>query len=329
MGNIYKLLFTLIFFILAYTLPAQSPLQLMQGQNRQNRHAARVRHEQTEEQPSKRPDSSNHIAIKAIKIDSSTTDSVLMVLCNPFMALSNRNPFRLDEDNFEQFEPPEGYIRRPPPRNNLLIFIVVINIMFVVAIIKIWSEREIFSMVNQVMASGNKTFSYVSQQKTAASGVNLQLLFLSVLILSLGYFLYGDTSFMSIDLVPVIKIVALITLFFFIYLVKMLVHHFMQYLLQVDRLAIIMINNTIVVNFLMLLLAFPLFLINYLNFGLISVQQLNIILLILFAISLIYRILRQTQGLLPVFHYPALYLLLYICSLEVLPWLLVYFYFSN
>ncbi len=324
MGHIYKLLFTLSFFILACVLPAQSPLQLMHGH--QNHHAIYVA--EAQEHPSKRPDSSAKIAIKNIKFDSSITDSVLKVLCNPFMAASYRNPF-VDEDNFEQFEPPEGSIRRPPPRNNLLIFIVVINIMFVVAIIKIWSEREIFSMVNQVMATGNKTFSYVSQQKSAASGVNLQLLFLSVLILSLGYFLYGDTSFMATDLVPVIKIVALVTLFFVIYLVKMLVHHLMQYLLQVDRLAIIMINNTIVVNFLMLLLAFPLFLINYLNFGLISVEQLNITLLILFVISLIYRILRQTQGLLPVFHYPALYLLLYICTLEVIPWLLVYFYFNS
>ncbi len=329
MGRIYKLLFTQSFLILAFALPAQSPLQLMQENiNRRPTHTNLILVAQ--EPSSHSPDSAIKLSsIKSIKIDSSTTDSVLRVVCNPFMAFSYRNPFKVVEDNFEQLEPPEGSIRRPPPRNNLLIFIVVINIMFVVAIIKIWSEREIFSMVNQVMASGNKTFSYVSQQKTAASGVNLQLLFLSVLIVSLGYFLYGDTSFMSTDVVPVIKIVALVTLFFVIYLLKMLVHHFMQYMLQVDRLAVIMINNTIVVNFLMLLLAFPLFLINYLNFGLISVEQLNITLLILFVISLIYRVLRQIQGLLPVFHYPAMYLLLYICSLEVLPWLLVYFYFNN
>ncbi|MDZ4758182.1 MAG: DUF4271 domain-containing protein [Bacteroidota bacterium] len=291
-------------------------------------HKPQVHPKEGSEHSSHNTDSIAKVSTKGIKIDSATTDSVLRVLCNPYMALSYRTPF-VDEDNFEQFAPPEGSIRRPPPRNNLLIFIVVINIMFVVAIIKISSEREIFSMVNQVMAAGNKTFSYVSQQKTAASGVNLQLLFLSVLILSLGYFLYGDTSFMAMDLIPVIKIVALITLFFVIYLVKMMIHHFMQYLLQVDRLAIIMINNTIVVNFLMLLLAFPLFLINYLNFGLISAEQLNITLLILFVISLIYRILRQSQGLMPVFHYPAMYLLLYICTLEVLPWLLVFFYFNN
>lgn len=321
MGNIKQLF---IFVLILLTQPEVRAITSSSKRNLRNQGVA------INQQESSSADSStkSKVAIPKLKIDSSLTDSVIRVQCFPYMAYSLRHPF-LDEDNFEQFAPPEGSIRVPPPRSNLLIFIVVLNIMFLVAIIKISSEREIYSMINQVLATGNKTFSYVSLQKTAASGVNLQLLSLSVLMLALGYFLYGDTSFMATDMLPLIKIVALVTLFFVIYMIKMGIHHFMQYLLQVDRLAIIMINNTIVVNFLMLLLAFPLFLINYLNYGLISVEQLNTTLLIMFAISLIYRILRQMQGLLPVFHYPVLYLLLYICTFEILPWCLVYSYFNH
>ncbi|MBI3235752.1 MAG: hypothetical protein HYZ42_17235, partial [Bacteroidetes bacterium] len=82
-------------------------------------------------------------------------------------------------------------IIKKPQNNNLLIFIVLLNVIYLIAIIKLSNERNLFSFVNSLYSSVSAV-KYYNDSKTVFNRVNLQLLFVQLLMIALGIALYQN-----------------------------------------------------------------------------------------------------------------------------------------
>jgi hypothetical protein len=253
--------------------------------------------------------------------DSLQSDSLIKIQVLPYQGFIDRLPFT-DIDDFDPYKPEAYLIKKVPQTNNLLIFIVVLNIAFLIAIVKISSERNLISFVNSMFSNTN-AFKNFSGQKSVFTPINVQLLLIFILMLSLGIFLYEGI----VDQMPWQPVLSFAIIFFALtvmFTLKIFIHFLFEQLLQMEKVTIIISNHTIGINFLFTMIMFPIYLINYLNNSFLNINELMIVGFILFVITLFYRTLREVVLLKLVFPYPTIYLILYLCATEIFPWLIFF-----
>lgn len=248
-------------------------------------------------------------------------DTFKSYLALPYTWWTIRKPFQA-VDIFDPYTPPDYAIIRRPPNNNLLIFIVLLNVMFIIAIIKISNERNLLTFVSSLYSSISAV-KYYGERQTIFNRVNVQLLLVQLLLLSLGLTLYDDLpGFLPEDALR--RFLALFGFFLASMLLKILVNWSIEKIFEVDRLSVIIANHTIGVNFVATLVLLPVFLIIYLNAGAETARALPVIAATVLLLAVIIRILRSYIVLNLSFPYPKVYLLLYFCTTEILPWFIIF-----
>jgi hypothetical protein len=114
-----------------------------------------------------------------------------------------------------------------------------------------------------------------------------------------------------------------------IYLVKFLLHGFLGSLLKMNKLGIGFVSNTISVNNFLALVIFPLiiFTVYYHNAVWSSVVAQTVF--VVFFISIVYRVVRITLLSNRFFSFPKIYLFIYLCALEIMPWFVIVKYLNG
>jgi hypothetical protein len=121
----------------------------------------------------------------------------------------------------------------------------------------------------------------------------------------------------------------IILILFLIYMLKFALHLFLGYLLQMRNLGIGLVSNTISVNNFIALIILPLFIFLIYN----DHPQIKIILsetiIATFFLSVAYRVVRITLLSDSFFSFPRIYLFIYLCALEILPWFVIIKYLNR
>jgi hypothetical protein len=114
-----------------------------------------------------------------------------------------------------------------------------------------------------------------------------------------------------------------------IYLVKFLLHTVLGGLLKMKKLGIGFVSNTISINNFLALVIFPLiiFTVYYHNTLWSSVVAQTVV--AVFFISVVYRVVRITLLSSRFFSFPKIYLFIYLCALEIMPWLVIVKYLNS
>lgn len=114
-----------------------------------------------------------------------------------------------------------------------------------------------------------------------------------------------------------------------IYLLKFLLHTLLGSLLKMKKLGIGFVYNTISVNNFLALVIFPIiiFTVYYQNPVWSSVLAQTVV--AIFFISVVYRVVRITLLSNRFFSFPRIYLFLYLCALEIVPWFVIVKYLNN
>jgi hypothetical protein len=114
-----------------------------------------------------------------------------------------------------------------------------------------------------------------------------------------------------------------------IYLAKFLLHTILGMLLKMKKLGVGFVSNTISVNNFLSLVIFPLiiFTVYYHNMMWSSIVAQTVV--AVFFISVIYRVVRITLLSNRFFSFPRIYLFIYLCALEVVPWFVIVKYLNG
>ncbi len=147
----------------------------------------------------------------------------------------------------------------------------------------------------------------------AALFINNQLEVRNILFTS-GYF------------VQFVLVFAIITA---VYIAKFTLHTGLGFLLKMQKLGIGFVSNTISVNNFLALVIFPLiiFTVYYHNLMWSSIVAQTVV--AVFFISVIYRVVRITLLSNRFFSFPKIYLFIYLCALEILPWFVIVKYLNS
>jgi hypothetical protein len=120
-----------------------------------------------------------------------------------------------------------------------------------------------------------------------------------------------------------LQFIAVFGIIMAIYLLKFMLHALLGMLLKMRKLGVGFVSNTISVNNFLSLVIFPLiiFTIYYHNAIWSSVLAQTVI--AVFFISVIYRVVRITLLSSRFFSFPRIYLFIYLCALEIVPWFVI------
>lgn len=251
-------------------------------------------------------------------LDELSLDSQARVAAMPYTLLSMQKPV-VDEEEFDPLLPPMYAIKKIPTANNLLIFFIVLNIVAVVAVVKAYNERGVYSFIRTMFTTGS-ALKYLGDHKSVFHPTTMQLMSVSSVMIALTAFLAPGVEVFGVISQPALRFMALLGLIFLVYLAKSAIHYLLGQLFEVEKMGMVIVHHTIGSNFLFILVFFPFFLINYLNNNTISDDQMKGILIALLLVSVIYRLLREAWVLFYTFPYPKFYLALYLCTAEILPW---------
>jgi hypothetical protein len=248
-------------------------------------------------------------------------DSFKTYIALPYTWWTLQKPFEA-LDAFDPFTPPEYAIIPRPRNNNLLIFIVLLNVMFIIAIIKISNERHLLSFVSSLYSSISAV-KYYGERQSVFNRVNIQLLLVQLMLLALGLTLYeGLPAFLPNGASA--RFLSIFGFFLMVILLKIFVNWSIEKIFEIERLSVVVANHTIGVNFVATIVLLPVFLIIYLNASAETAQLLPVIAASVLLVAVVVRILRSYVVLNLSFQYPKVYLLLYFCVSEVLPWFIIF-----
>lgn len=126
-----------------------------------------------------------------------------------------------------------------------------------------------------------------------------------------------------------LQFIAVFGIIMAIYLLKFMLHALLGMLLKMRKLGVGFVSNTISVNNFLALVIFPLiiFTIYYHNAIWSSVLAKTVV--AVFFISVIYRVVRITLLSSRFFSFPRIYLFIYLCALEIVPWFVIVKFLNN
>ncbi|MES2560632.1 MAG: DUF4271 domain-containing protein [Bacteroidota bacterium] len=114
-----------------------------------------------------------------------------------------------------------------------------------------------------------------------------------------------------------------------IYLLKFLMHTLLGVLLKMKKLGIGFVSNTISVNNFLALVIFPLIIFTVYYHHAIWSSVIAQTVVAVFFISVIYRVVRITLLSNRFFSFPRIYLFIYLCALEIVPWFVIVKFLNN
>lgn len=259
-------------------------------------------------------------SIRLKELERIKTDTGLLHLFFPYLAFEARAPFK-DVKGLGFLGPEPWQIKKREAPNHLVVFFILLNIAFFVGIMKVSQEKRLIEFL-QTLINPKAAQRFFQETKTPLNPISIWLTFIVVLVLSLGIYLYMDLDpVLSADLGWVRFFIVFSTVSG-LFLGKLCIQYLTGFMYEIEKMALVNQTYTIGYHFLGAVLFLPFFLINYLNTNLMNTTILWTTGGIIVVASIIARTLRTGITLSASFPYPRIYLLLYLCTFELGPWVL-------
>lgn len=253
-------------------------------------------------------------------LDSLRNDSFINANFRRYAAINNQ--IVLNESYTQRDVPSVKEIRNRIKRDPSWIFWVIVCILSYVAGVRTFNRKNFKASLNSVF-SMKFSFRLLEEKGVIFNYITLQLFTIFVLIAALfvqQMLIKAGQPFGDGDIWMYLGLTGIILA---IYIGKFLLHIIWGWLFQLNKLAITMISNTVTTSNFIALVIFPvLIILIYINNPLLE----NIFIKTIaatFILSILYRVIRALilQG--SYFKYPLVYLILYLCILEISPWLII------
>lgn len=268
-----------------------------------------------------RADSSVLIQTKHYSIlDSLRNDSFINANFRKYAAITNQ--IVVSESYSQRDVPSVKEIKNRVTNDPKWIFWVIISILSYIAGVRTFNQKNFKASLNSVF-SMKFSFRLLEEKGVIFNYITLQLFTIFVLIAALfthQMLIKTGHPFLDGDVWMYLSITAIIL---GIYVLKFLLHVVWGWLLQLNKLGITLISNTVTTSNFIALVIFPvLIILIYIDNPLLETIFIRTI-AATFLLSVLYRVVRAIilQG--SYFRYPIVYLILYLCILEISPWLII------
>lgn len=257
-------------------------------------------------------------------LDSIANESNLRRIFKPYLFIQNKY---VEKIKFKRDLPNAKEIVKRPAVPAPWKFWVVIFIVLYISLIRIFNpinfKTFLLSVFNLKLSER-----IWEEQRSAFTFIFLQMFAIYIFIASL--FITFQLELKAIDFIDnrLWQFAAISGLLTLIYFGKFLMHAILGYLLKMNKLAIGFVSNTITVNNFIALVIFPLIIFMNYHYDELWSVVLTQSIVSLFFISVGYRIIRIFMLSASFFSFPVIYLILYLCSLEILPWLIIIKYLN-
>ncbi len=254
-------------------------------------------------------------------LDSISNDSLLRKTFKPYLDITNvysgNQSFVIRRDI-----PTLKEVYERESRNDNWKFWVVLFILTYIALIRITNSNNfrlfILSVFN--MKLSEKIW---EEHRSIFGSIIFQLFAIYIFIASLFITCAMEITRFSFNRNGFYQFVIIVGILMLVYIVKFIIHTSLGYLLKMKKLAIGFVSNTVSVNNFIALVIFPFIIFMIYNQHTLWTNVLNQAIVSLFFVSVIYRVGRIFFLGNVFFSFPRIYLILYLCSLEILPWLLI------
>jgi hypothetical protein len=258
-------------------------------------------------------------------LDSITNDTLLRMLVKPYQFISGNV---IIKQQFRRNLPTAKEVKLRESKNAAWKFWIILLVFGYISFVRIANPNNfrVFMLSVFNLKLSDKIW---EDQRSYFGFVILQLfaiyLFIAALFinnqLELRNILFASGYFVQFWIVFVVLMV--------IYLAKFLLHTLLGALLKMKKLGIGFVSNTISINNFLSLVIFPLiiFTVYYHNVMWSSIVAQTVV--AVFFISVIYRVVRITLLSNRFFSFPRIYLFIYLCALEILPWFVIVKYLNG
>jgi hypothetical protein len=167
------------------------------------------------------------------------------------------------------------------------------------------------------------------EQRYTFTFTTLQLFLIYLLVASLFITEYAQFKFLLPVGDPLYKFILVFTGLAILYTIKFVVHAIIGLLFKARKLAVSSISNTVSVNNFIALVILPFIIFFSYNSNELYLKVLAQVVIALFMISVLYRIARMSMLSRHIIGLPKIYLFVYLCALEILPWFVILKYLNG
>ncbi len=252
-------------------------------------------------------------------LDSLSNDTILKLILKPYLGIQNRYVQKMAA---RRDLPTAKEISYRGAADNGWKFWVIVFVLIYIAVIRIINPNNFKTFIYSVfnLKLSEKIW---DDQRSAFRFIFFQLFAIYIFIAAI--FISYQMELKRILLLEnyFIQFLAVVACLFTTYLFKFILHAFLGLLLNMKKLAIGFVSNTVSVNNFIALVIFPLTIFMIYNFDPLWSTVISQSIMALFFISVIYRVVRIFMLGNSFFSFPGIYLILYLCALEILPWFII------
>lgn len=262
---------------------------------------------------------------KITLLDSLANDTFLKMIFKPYLFIQNRYVGKM---KIRRDLPTAKEISYRTVNNNRWKFWVIIFVLTYIAVVRIINPNNFTTFIYSVfnLKLSEKIW---EDQRSAFRFIFLQLFAIYIFIAAI--FITYQLELRNVLLVHnyFIQFLLVVALLLGVYVVKFLLHAFLGMLLNMRKLAVGFVSNTVSVNNFIALVIFPLTIFMIYNFDPLWSTVISQSIIALFFISVLYRVVRIFMLGSSFFSFPGIYLILYLCALEILPWFIIIKYLNT
>lgn len=267
----------------------------------------------------------NKSGIRFTLLDSIANDTILNQIFKSYAGI--QNPY-FERKIVRKNLPTVKEVKTKPPITNQWKFWVGVFILAYIAFVRISNSNNfrvfILSVFNLKLS--RKIW---EDQRSFFGFVILQLFAIYLFIAALFINNYMEMKSIKFTETYFQQFWIVVMVLFVIYAGKFIVHAFLGMLFKMQNLGVGFVSNTISVNNFVALVIFPFLVFSiYVSNGLLA-QVLAQTIIVIFFLSILYRVVRITLLSNSFFSFPTFYLFLYLCALEVAPWFIIVKYLNN
>jgi hypothetical protein len=252
-------------------------------------------------------------------IDSLTNDSILRVIIKPYQFITNNF---VTKTNFRRNIPTIKEIKIRVKQNAAWKFWVILFVFAYISFVRIANPNNfrVFMLSVFNLKISDKIW---EDQRSFFGFVILQLFAIYLFIAAI--FINSQLEVRKLLFVSnyFIQFIIILLALLMVYILNFLLHTLLGELLKMKKLGIGFVSNTISVNNFLALVIFPLiiFTVYYHSDVLSSVIAQTVV--AVFFIGVVYRLIRIALLSNRFFSFPRIYLFIYLCALEIVPWFVI------
>lgn len=255
------------------------------------------------------------INVKSTLLDTILSDSMLLIIFHPYVRITQ--PYVKIQSRRTGITGIKEIQNRPKRRDQWRFWVICVILIYI-SFVRI-SHPNDFNVFIQSVFNVRLSDKSWEEQRTVFNFITLHMFTIYLLIAAIfinSYFEQNRINFTDNYFLQYLLVVGISGV---LYISKFLLHSFLGALLSIKKLGVGFISNTISVSIFLALVIFPFIIFySYNTNQLWSVIMMQAI-IVLFIISIIYRVMRILLVSSSFFTFPIIYLFIYLCALEILP----------